>query len=263
MIFSITWNPNDYGTQGKTSVLIRAQVESGGTIFNFVSDKPILNQGLQTFKYLRGSVDLRQVTSLTKVTTLAFRLNGGVSYSYASNRSLPYEKFFFAGGSNSVRAWRPRRLGPGSFRPNFSSNPAADGLYDYSIEQPGEVLIEGSIELRNKLFGFVEGAIFMDAGNVWTIDQRFKVDSQSNEQIPNGNSQFKLKSFAEEIGIGTGFGLRFDFTFLILRFDVGIKVYDPARIEGDRFVLDDLRFFRPFSSGKEPVIYNVGIGYPF
>ncbi|MCI0750810.1 MAG: hypothetical protein L0Y35_03140, partial [Flammeovirgaceae bacterium] len=96
MIFSITWNPNDYGQQGKTSVFIRAQAESGGTIFNFIDTKPVDDQGLQTFKYLRGNVDLRQITPLTKVTSLAFRLNGGVAYSYASSPSLPYEKFFFA-----------------------------------------------------------------------------------------------------------------------------------------------------------------------
>ncbi|MCI0750693.1 MAG: outer membrane protein assembly factor, partial [Flammeovirgaceae bacterium] len=234
-----------------------------GTIFNFIDTKPVDDQGLQTFKYLRGNVDLRQITSLTKVTSLAFRLNGGVAYSYASSPSLPYEKFFFAGGSNSVRAWRPRRLGPGSFRPNFSADPDADGIYDYNIEQPGEVLLEASIELRNKLFGFVEGAVFIDAGNVWTIEERLKTDPETSLIIQNGNSKFNVKTFAEEIGVGTGFGLRFDFTFLILRFDVGIKVYDPARIEGQRFVLDDVKFFKPFTNGKEPVIYNVGIGYPF
>ena len=86
-----------------------------------------------------------------------------------------------------------------------------------------------------------------------------------------GNSQFTLNTFYRELGIGTGFGLRFDFTFLILRLDVGIKVHDPGREPGDRFVLDKAKFFGPFAQKtetgftnvREPVIYNVGIGYPF
>ncbi len=72
-----------------------------------------------------------------------------------------------------------------------------------------------------------------------------------------------MKQFYKQLGVGTGFGLRFDFTFLILRFDVGIKVWDPARSNGDKFLLDKFRFFKPFSKDKEPVIYNIGIGYPF
>ena len=78
-----------------------------------------------------------------------------------------------------------------------------------------------------------------------------------------GSTKFKSKEFYKQFGVGTGFGLRFDFTFLILRLDAGIKVYDPGRAEGDRFVLNRFRFFKPFGTDREPVIYNVGIGYPF
>jgi len=136
------------------------------------------------------------------------------------------------------------------------------------------MLLEGSIELRQKLFGFVSGAVFIDAGNVWTFGKRIKTMDREGEQVAveNGNSQFRLNEFYKEIAVGTGFGLRFDFTFLILRFDVGIKVYDPARNENDRFVLDEVRFWRPYASEqnnntytnfREPVIYNVAIGYSF
>jgi hypothetical protein len=90
--------------------------------------------------------------------------------------------------------------------------------------------------------------------------------------VRRGNSQFRPDSFLKELGVGTGFGLRFDFAFLILCFDVGLKVYDPARPSGDRFVLNQLKFFKPYAKKtgentymniKEPVIFNVGIGYPF
>ncbi|HLT79842.1 MAG TPA: BamA/TamA family outer membrane protein [Cyclobacteriaceae bacterium] len=261
MIFGITWNHNNYGQADRNSVFIRAQIESGGTIWNFVDPTFITERDLQYYKYLRFGFDFRQNRVLDRNTVLAYRINTGVAYAYGDNNTVPYEKFFFAGGSSSVRAWRPRRLGPGSFKPNLSGDAEANGLFDYSLEKPADILIEASIELRQKLFGFVNGAIFLDAGNVWTFQPWVK--RVNEETVPNGNSEFKWDQFYREFGIGTGFGFRFDFTFLILRFDVGIKVYDPARDEGDRFVLRRAKFFRPFGVEKEPVIYNVGIGFPF
>ncbi|MEX2232749.1 MAG: BamA/TamA family outer membrane protein [Cyclobacteriaceae bacterium] len=278
MIFSITWNKN-YGTFDRNAVFIRAQFEPGGTTLNFIDPKIISRQGLQYFKYWRLNFDFRQIRILSSWATFAYRINTGVAYSYGSDRSLPYEKYYFAGGSNSIRAWRPRRLGLGSVPPKLSTDPSADadpvadGLFNYQLEKPGEILFEGSMELRSKLFGFVGGAIFIDAGNVWLFSQQTSLDPDTGELEPvPGNSKFRLDSFYKELGIGTGFGLRFDFTFLVLRFDVGIKVYDPGRQPGDRFVLDEARLFKPFATQtgentytnfKEPVIYNIGIGYPF
>jgi outer membrane protein assembly factor BamA len=261
MIFGWTWNHNNYGAADRNSVFVRAQVESGGTIWNFVDPGFITDYGLQYFKYFRFGVDVRRNRVIDKNTVVAYRFNGGVAYPYGDNESLPYEKFFFAGGSNSIRAWRPRRLGPGSFKPNLSEDPKDDGLFDYNIEKPADILLEGSIEIRRNLFGFVDGAIFLDAGNVWTFKPWIK--RVNDEVVENGNSEFKWDQFLSELGIGTGFGVRFDFTFLILRFDVGIKVYDPARDPGDRLVLSKMKFFKPFGVDKEPVIYNIGIGFPF
>jgi outer membrane protein insertion porin family len=262
IIFNMAWNHKNYGNLEENSVYIRWSFESGGTLQNLFKYPIIEKRGLQSFRYIRLNADVRRINILNKNTILAYRINTGVGYSYDDDKALPYEKYFFAGGSNSVRAWRPRRLGPGSFRPNLSADPVKDGLYDYKYEQPGDVLLEGSVELRRKLFGFVEGALFVDAGNVWTIEPRLIRDSEGNVQ-ENGNSQFKINQFFKEFGVGTGFGLRFNFSFLILRFDVGMKVYDPGRPEGDRFVLDKVKFFKPFGTGREPVIYNVGVGFPF
>ncbi|MEX1238131.1 MAG: BamA/TamA family outer membrane protein [Cyclobacteriaceae bacterium] len=278
MIFTITWNRN-YGTFDRNALFIRAQFEPGGTTLNFIDPEIITRQGLQYFKFLRFNFDFRQIRILNSWATFAYRINTGVAYSYGSDRSLPYEKYYFAGGSNSIRAWRPRRLGLGSVPPKLNTDPTLDtdpvddGLFNYQLEKPGEILFEGSMELRSKLFGFVGGAIFVDAGNVWLFSQQTQQNSETGEiEEVEGNSKFKLNSFYKELGIGTGFGLRFDFTFLVLRFDVGIKVYDPGRQPGDRFVLDKARFFKPFATDlgngsygnfKEPVIYNIGIGYPF
>lgn len=262
MIFAMTWNHNNYGSPDESSAFIRWAIESGGTMQNFIDFRFLEKRSLQAFKYIRASVDLRRINVLNKNTTVAYRLNAGAAYSYDSEDVLPYEKYFFAGGSNSVRAWRPRRLGPGSFKPPVSTDVAKDGYFNYQFEQPGDIIIEASLELRKKLFGFVEGAVFLDAGNTWTFKPREKKD-ETGELVENGNSKFKLNQFYRELGIGTGFGLRFNFSFLILRFDVGMKVYDPARDEGDRFMLRDAKFFKPFAVDKEPVIYNIGIGYPF
>lgn len=263
MIFSWTWNPDEYGNTERNSLYLRTSVESGGTLLNFIelgSNESI--QGLQLYKYLRFNVDVRRNRIINANTILAYRLNTGVAWSYIEGNFLPYEKYFFAGGSNSVRAWRPRRLGIGSSPPILSDNEREEGLFDYSFEKPGEILIEGSVELRQKLFGFVSGAVFLDWGNVWSF-QEIRQDSTATEPLARGSTKFRLENFYKEFGIGTGVGLRFDFSFLVLRLDAGIKVYDPARAAGDRFVLDNVKFFRPFGFGREPVIFNVGIGYPF
>lgn len=257
ILFSFTWNPDNYGNAEKSSTFLRTSAETGGNIFYLVDPQPLIDQGLAYFKYIRLNVDMRRITILNKHLVLAKRFNAGTAYSFNDDKSLPYEKFFFAGGSNSVRAWRPRRLGPGSFKPSLSEDPKKDGLFNYQIEQPAEILLEGSIELRQKLFGFISGAVFVDAGNVWTRIERKTPDEGQ------GTSKFEFDRFYKEIGVGTGFGVRFDFSFLILRLDAGIKVYDPARDKANRFVLDNMKFFGPFGTNKEPVIYNIGIGYPF
>ena len=271
IIFGVTWNLNNYGNMEENSGWIRAQIESGGTLWNFFEPKFISDLKLEYYKYIRFSLDMRRVDPIDKNTVLAYRFNSGFAYSYGDNNSLPYEKFFFAGGSNSIRAWRPRRIGPGSASPPLAEEPVKDGLYDYDIEKPSEILLEASVELRQKLFGFVNGAVFIDAGNVWTFNPVNTQDEDGNI-IEDNRSQFKINRFYKEFGVGTGFGLRFDFSFLILRFDVGIKVYDPARESGDKFVLNKVRFWKPYATSntdgtyrdfKEPAIYNVGIGFPF
>lgn len=251
MIFSATWN-NNYGSSQKNSTLLRGSIESGGTLLNLYTPQIIINQGLEPYQYIRFNIDFRKNRIINRTTSLAYRINTGFGYAYSKNRVLPYEKNFFAGGSNSVRAWRPRRLGVGSDTPPLNANPAQSGYYDYSFEKPGELLIEGSVEWRQKIFGFVNYALFIDAGNVWAV--------RSETSAP---TQFSLDRFYKEFGIGTGFGLRFDFSFLILRLDVGIKAWDPAKPEGSRFVLGHARFTGPYGIDREPVIYNIGIGYPF
>ncbi len=261
MIFSFTYNPNNYGNSSRSSFFLRTQIESGGTLLNLYEPAILEQNGLETYKYIRLSADLRRLKILNKNTVLASRLNAGLAYSYGKNTALPYEKYFFVGGSNSVRAWRPRRLGVGSRPPPLTTDPSADGLFDYRFEQPGDILLEASVELRKKLFGFVHGAFFVDVGNVWTVREQNYVPTE-NAASWTGATKFKLSDFASQLGVGTGLGVRFDFSFLVFRFDVGVKVYDPAREQGDRFVLNRAKAFGDFTD-REPMIFNIGVGYPF
>lgn len=250
MSATATWNFNSYGLNFSNSSFLRLFLESGGTSLNFVNTEFLEKEKLEFYKYYKVNIDYRKNRPINKNTTLAYRLNAGFAKPYGENNILPYEKYFFAGGSNGIRAWRPRRLGPGS----YVQIDTVENLVTYSTEQTGEILFEGSIELRKNLIGFIDYAFFLDFGNTWTI--------QEDEARPG--AQFKTDSFFKEIALGAGFGLRFDFSFLILRLDAGLKVYDPARPELKRFILSEGFYDAPFTKdATEPVIFNIGIGYPF
>jgi outer membrane protein assembly factor BamA len=243
-------NFNQYGLfQKKDASLWRLFAESGGTTLNWIDPKRYGDRNLNYFQFLKFQSDFRKYIPLTNKSTFAYRLNLGLAKPYGiSNGVLPYEKYFFAGGSTSIRAWQPRRLGPGSFTPEIRE----DGTFDYRFEQPGEILFEAMFEYRRKLFGYFDGAIFVDAGNTWT----FAVDPSRE------GTDFKFDRFYKELAIGTGIGLRMDFDFLVLRLDMGIKAYDPARPENERFILDNLSLKNPLGEPGQRV-FNIGIGDPF
>ncbi|MDH5605158.1 MAG: BamA/TamA family outer membrane protein, partial [Cyclobacteriaceae bacterium] len=206
------------------SLFYKVLLESGGTALNAFGTEYINSQGLEYYKYFKFDIDFHNSKPLVSSSSLAYRVNFGLAKPYSVNNILPYEKYLFAGGSNGIRAWRPRRLGPGSYTPIDS----ASNQVSYSLEQQGEIILQAGLEFRRKLIGFVDYALFIDAGNIWTI----QYDSARE------GSQFKLDRFYKEIALGTGFGLRFDFSFLILRLDTGIKTLDPARDPGKRFILN-------------------------
>lgn len=252
MIFSATWNFNSYGLNFSNSSFFRLFLESGGTTLNLVNTDFLARESLEFYKYLKINADFRKTNPINQNTTLAYRINAGIAKPYSENRVLPYEKYFFAGGSNGIRAWRPRRLGPGSYTPLDSTENGV--LVNYDFEQQGEILLEGSVELRKNLIGFIDYAIFMDFGNIWMI----------REDGSRPGAQFKLDRFFREIAVGGGMGLRFDFSFLVLRLDAGLKLYDPARPRSRRFILSPGFYDAPFTAeASEPIVLNIGIGYPF
>lgn len=247
------FNPDDF--YGNKSSLLKLFGESGGLMFNFFEPtffEKNRTDTIQHFQYVKFSSDFRRHITINETTGIATRINFGIAYPYGKNKTLPYEKFFFAGGSNSLRAWAPRRLGPGSQKPKMNDKPEDDGLFDYSIEKPGEILLEANIEYRSKLIGFIDWAFFVDAGNVWKFYE--------NPAFPGAD--FKFNRFYKEIAIGMGLGLRLNFSFLVIRFDYGIKMYDPARDEGERWIGDNLSLIN-WRGEPGQALWNIAIGYPF
>ncbi|MCG8310960.1 MAG: outer membrane protein assembly factor [Cytophagales bacterium] len=247
------FNPDDF--YGNKSSLLKIFGETGGTMFNFFDPRNFEQNRadtIQYFQYLKFSSDFRRHITINETNGIATRLNIGVAYPYGKNRTLPYEKFFFAGGSNSLRAWPPRRLGPGGNPPRENLDPESQGRFDYSIEKPGEILIEANVEYRSKLVGFIDWAFFVDAGNVWKFYE--------NPAFPL--AEFKFNRFYKEIAIGMGLGLRLNFSFLVIRFDYGVKMYDPAWEEGERWRGKNLSLTN-WRGEPGQALWNIAIGYPF
>ncbi len=253
-----TFNPMLY----RKGVYVRVFAESGGTMLNLLSDEFLSSNdtifGLEFYRFYKLQADARYYQPITRSSLLAMRICGGYASPYGQDRLLadgtvrpnvlPYEKFFFTGGSASNRAWRPRRLGPGGFTPEQLS----DGSFNYNFEQPGEVLLEANAELRVKVFRLIALAFFVDASNVWMI--------RADRSRPR--ARFQPDLFLDQMAIGAGLGLRLDFSFLLFRIDIGTKVKDPALPAGERWIGDQVNWRRPFGVRGQSNV-NIGIGYPF
>lgn len=173
-----------------------------------------------------------------KSNRIAYRIAGGFGKPLQNLTTLPYEQSFFGGGPNSNRAWRARTLGPGSYAQPQDVTERYDKI--------GNIQLETNLEYRFHIFRSFHGAWFVDAGNIWL--------SYDDPNKPNG--KFQLNNFYKEIAVGSGFGLRYDFSFFILRLDAGMKIYDPQYTESKRLVFGTQTI-------RQSTILNFGIGYPF
>ncbi len=190
-------------------------------------------------QYVRFEADFRHYLSFSKYSMLASRITGGLGIAYGNSSTMPFIKEFFAGGTNDIRAFRSRALGPGSY---FAGNPNTTPLLP---DQPGDVKLEMNVEYRNKLFSIVRWALFVDAGNIWTL----KPDtSRPGSTISH--------SFLNDMAVGVGTGLRFDLSILVLRVDVAVPVRYPWLPDGSKWVFNK-------AADISNLVLNLAIGYPF
>jgi outer membrane protein assembly factor BamA len=225
----------------------RFNIESAGNLVNLTNtlfhernnQTPYKLFNVPYFQYLRSDIDIRYYNVIDKQNRLVYRLFIGLGYPYGNSKNLPYEKKYFAGGPNSMRAWKVRDLGPGS-------DTSQTSLFDYPNKN-GDIKLEANIEYRFKVIWKMEGAIFADLGNIWEI----------KEDVNKPGAEFAWNRFTKEIAVGSGFGARFDFSFFLLRIDVGIKLRDPALPENSRWI----PVFNNFQLSK--LHWTFGIGYPF
>ncbi len=223
--------------------------------------------GLPFNQYVRPEIDIRWYKTLGVESQLVTRVNAGIGYAYGNSTAMPFEKLFYAGGSSGIRAWQARTLGPGNYNREVITSPEARAS-SFGIDQLGQMRIEANIEYRfllaRKFFGGkLNGATFLDGGNIWNI-------APGN---PQPQTYFDFKNLGQQIALGTGLGFRYDVQFFVFRFDVGLKLKDPQFVGGEQWVIGKYinggkAFKADYLAKHSPdryrfLQYNFGIGMPF
>jgi outer membrane protein assembly factor BamA len=219
---------------------IKAKIESSGNILSAIAKqkKEALNSndnqtvfGVEYAQYIKTEFEYIKHLQLYKKSSLAFRFFGGVAVPYGNSNSVPFSRSYFAGGSNDNRGWQAYSLGPGA---SLSVNDFNEANLKLSL----------NLEYRFNIFNSLNGALFTDAGNIWNVS-----DNVEDEKL-----KFKGEKSFQEIALGTGFGLRYDFGFFVIRGDLGFKAYNPAKEYSQRWLKD---------MNLSKTVFNIGINYPF
>ena len=239
--FGFTYN------NGRTA--LKTNIETSGNVLDLTSNLFGAYENDQGQKlifdiayaqYVKGDFDFTHKIQLDYSNQLVLHLGLGIAYPYGNSTLLPFEKRYFSGGANSVRGWSVRGLGPGKFKGH-------DGRIDF-INQTGDLKLDLNMEYRTHLFWKLDGALFIDAGNIWTI--------RAYDDQPGG--QFTLKDFPSQLALGYGLGFRFNFDYFIVRFDLGMKAINPAYEEEDEehYPIAHPRLSRDFA-------FHFAVGLPF
>jgi outer membrane protein assembly factor BamA len=205
--------------------------------------------GLPYSQYIRGDIDFRYYYEINKHSKIATRVIAGLGHAYGNSSTMPYIKQFASGGSNSVRAFPARSLGPGTYNVRTDTTVTSRTFF---VDQRGDIKLEGSVEYRFDIIRSFKGALFADAGNIWLRE----VDPK------RPGSEFDRHTFISQLAVGTGAGLRFDFSFFVLRLDLAFPVRKPFLPAGERWVFDDIDLGSK-DWRKQNLILNIAIGYPF
>lgn len=222
-------------TQKTHQFFLNSNLDLSGNILNLLSsgETPKKFLGLEYAQYAKVDADFRYHLKVGSEQKIASRLYAGIGIPYGNSEVMPFSRQFYAGGPYSVRAFRIRSLGPGSYQPKEEDL----GFYD----QTGNIRLEANLEYRFPIIQFLKGAVFADAGNVW--------NTKENDQLPGAKF---TSDFLNEMGMGVGAGLRVDIQSFVIRFDLAAPIRIPWLPEGERW---DFRFDEP--------VFNFAIGYPF
>lgn len=238
--YSLVYNTQSINKQG-SFFYIRADLETSGNLLSLFNNTKLITRNDQGYyeifgvpyaQYIRSSFDIRQHFDLGRESWFVLREFVGIGIPYGNSKDLPYERSFYGGGANGLRGWLYRTVGPGGYVPVSGD-----------IERTGDLQLELNAEYRFPIFNIINGAVFVDAGNVWTY--------LPNESMPN--SEFNFNTFYKQIAVDAGIGLRFDVSFLILRLDVAYAMRNPYKSNGTYWRFGEANNFR----------FQVGIGYPF
>jgi outer membrane protein assembly factor BamA len=230
-------NPNNFYFSGK--------VDLSGNLLGLVTGANLDKGKVVTIfntpfsQFMRYEADIRHYLTWGKYSMLASRITGGIGIAYGNSATLPFVKQFFAGGTNDIRAFRSRSLGPGSY---YNGNPNTNAFLP---DQPGDVKLEMNVEYRTKLFSVVRWGLFADAGNIWTR-------TYDSARVGSAFSSH----FLNDVAVGIGTGLRFDFTILVLRVDLATPIRYPWYPNGQKWVFNKI-------TDISNAVLNLAIGYPF
>lgn len=224
-------------------IYFKFDIETSGNLLSLFNDTPLITQnnnyyeilGIRYAQYVKYLLDFRIYHYFRNDQVLVARFLYGHGLAYGNSIDLPFEKSFYAGGTNGMRGWQFRTLGPGEFHNDFG----------YDLEHIGDLQLETNFEYRFPIYSIFKGALFTDIGNIWTLS--------NNESFPGG--QFKFDKFYKQIAVDAGFGIRLDLTLFLIRVDIAAPIFDPAYPEGNRFRGSKLQW--------KSLVWNFGIGYPF
>jgi outer membrane protein assembly factor BamA len=243
--YSFIFN-NQNVKKSKDYWFLRINTEASGNLLNMAAklsgakkvggSYQILGQPFA--QYVRADADLKYNYMFNEMSSIVYRAFAGVGIPYGNSIAIPFEKQYFGGGANGIRAWQVRTLGPGTYCPVDSG----------FLNLTADIKLEANAEYRFKLFWILEGAVFLEGGNIWTY---------RNDPSQPG-TQFLLNKFYKDFAVGTGTGLRFDFKYVIVRVDLGMKLRDPALSDGSKWIIAR----RPYNFRKDFTMV-FAIGYPF
>jgi outer membrane protein insertion porin family len=233
----------------KSTIYNKASIDFSANITGLITGSNIKKGdttkvfGIPFSQFIKFENEFKHYFKLSEKSLIASRIIIGAGFAYGNSNEMPFIKQFFNGGTNSLRAFRARSIGPGSFKEVATNS--------FLPDQSGDVKLEFSTEYRANIYRFINGALFVDAGNIWLL----------NDNVNKPNSKFS-KNFMNEMAVGTGIGLRFDFSFLVLRTDLAFPLRKPYLPDGNRWVLDKIAFGNG-AWRSENLIFNLAIGYPF